>query len=132
MGDTKPPVAFWLTAVIALIWNLMGCWNYILQKDADVVAQMPEVYQLIISNRPAWATGAFALSVFGGAVGSILMLLQRRVALPVFVLSLLGSLGTLYFTVRVFGLEPATGSAVLMSVALVWFAAIAGRKGWLR
>lgn len=132
MSDQKPPFMFWAIAVVGLLWNLIGCWNYIVQSNPEAVAQMPDIYRLIVENRPAWATAGFAVSVFAGAVGAILMLLRRKIATGLFALSLLGSLATFYFTFRVLGIEPATLSALLMSVALLIFSNLAVRKGWLR
>lgn len=130
MSDQKPPFMFWAIAVVGLLWNLIGCWNFIVQSDAEAVARMPDVYRLIVENRPAWATAGFAVSVYGGAVGAILMLLRRKIATGLFALSLLGSLVTFYFTFRVLGIEPATLSALLMSVALIVFAGVAVRRNW--
>lgn len=131
MSEKKPPFMFWAIAVVGVLWNFIGCWNYILQTNPEAVAQMPEVYRFVVENRPSWATAAFAISVYGGAVGCILMLLRRRVALALLIISLLGSIATFYFSFRVLGVEPATASALLMSMALVWFAHLATRKGWL-
>lgn len=131
MLDRKPPFMFWAIAVVGLLWNLIGCWNYIVQSNPEAVARMPDVYRLIIENRPAWATAGFAVSVFGGAVGAIVMLLKRKIATTLFALSLLGSALTFYFTFRVLGIEPATLSALLMSFALLVFSNVAMRRGWL-
>ena len=122
---------FWAIAVVGLLWNLIGCWNYIVQTNPDAVAQMPDIYRLIVEQRPGWATAGFAISIYGGAVGAILMLLRRKISTGLLAVSLLGSLVTFYFTYRVLGIEPATLSAVLMSVALLVFATVAVRKNWL-
>lgn len=132
MSDQNPPFMFWAIAVVGLLWNLIGCWNYIVQSNPEAVARMPEVYRLIIENRPGWATAGFAVSVYGGAVAAILLLLRRQVAVALFTLSLLGSVGTFYFTYRVLGIEPATFSALCMSVAMLAFSIVARDKGWLR
>lgn len=131
MSRQTLPFIFWAIAVVGLLWNLIGCWNYIVQSDPEAVARMPEIYRLIIENRPGWATAGFAVSVYGGAVGAILLLLGRKIAAGVFALSLLGSIVTFYFTFRVLGVEPATLSALLMSTALMLFAIVAIRRGWL-
>jgi hypothetical protein len=102
-----------------------------MQMNPDSVAQMPEVYQLIINGRPAWATGCFAVAVFGGAVGCILMLLRRQVAVYLFVLSLLGIIGTSAFTVMVAGIDPVMIMTLLIGAALLWYCTIARRSGWL-
>ena len=130
MDQPKPPIMFWAIAVTGLLWNLIGCWNYIVQTNPDAVAQMPKLYRLIIENRPAWATGGFAISVYGGAVGAILLLLRRKVATMVLMVSLLGTVAAFYFGVRVVGFDPATASALLMSIGLLWFARVSQQRGW--
>jgi hypothetical protein len=136
MQVTKPTLSYWLVAGLGLVWNLMGCLNYITQTNPDVVAQMPEAYQTLIANRPTWATGAFAIGVFGGAVGCILLLLKRAVAKPVFILSLAGVVLTTLHAVVSSGaslqVALSAGSSVLVAVVLLWVAVAAGGKGWLR
>ncbi len=131
MTLAKPHFSFWIFAAVGLLWNLMGCLNYIMQANADVVAQMPELYQAIIAARPAWATAAFAIAVFGGAVGCILLLLRRRVASAAFVVSLIAIAGHSVFTLRVAGVAPSLVLVVLVGVALLWYTSIARRSGWL-
>jgi hypothetical protein len=129
---TKPHITFWLIAGAGLIWNLRGCLNYVMQTVADVVAEMPEVYQIIINGRPAWATAAFAIAVFAGAVGCILLLLRRRIAAELLVLSLLGILARVVFITMLIGFVPSTALSLLVGIALFWYATIARRKAWLR
>ncbi len=131
MAQTKPHFTFWVAAVLGLVWYLVGCLNYIVQTNPSSVAQMPEVYQLIINARPAWATAAFAVGVYGGAVGCILLLLRRKVAAPVFILSLMGILLTGVFTIILIGVVPSVLLSTLVGAALLWYATIALRSGWL-
>ncbi|MEO9517805.1 MAG: hypothetical protein ABJH45_09610 [Paracoccaceae bacterium] len=131
MVGTKPHFSFWLIASAGLLWNLMGCLNFTVQSNPETVAQMPEIYQLIIAGRPGWATGGFAIGVFGGAVGCILLLLRKKVALSIFVLSLMGIIVTSVFTLSVVGLTPSLILSVLVGAALLWYASIARRSGWL-
>ena len=128
----KPHFSFWFIAGLGLVWNLMGCLNFITQMNADAVSQMPELYQLIIAARPFWATLAFGFAVFGGALGCILLLLRRRVATAALLVSVLATLVTVIQTVTVVGLAPSTILSVLVSAALFWYATISARAGWLR
>lgn len=131
MAMTKPHFTFWIAAALGLVWYGMGCLNYIVQTNPASVAQMPESYQLIINARPAWATAGFAVGVFGGAVGCILLLLRRKVAVAVFVLSLMGTLLTGVFTTMLVGPLPPVLLSGLIAAALLWYATIARRSGWL-
>lgn len=127
----KPHLSFWIVAIAGLIWNLMGSMNYIMQTNPETVAQMPDVYQMIINGRPSWATGGFAIAVFGGSVGCILLLLRKNVAVPVFMLSLAGIVLTVIHATMLVGMVPSSILSVLVGGALLWYATIARRKNWL-
>lgn len=132
MSQKNPHLTFWIVATLGFIWNLTGCLNYVAQSNAETVAMMPEAYQFIIDGRPAWATAAFAIGVFGGAVGCILLLLRRQVAIHVFVISLMGIIGTSLFTGMLVGVIPSLMLSMLIGLGLLWYATIARRAGWLR
>ena len=72
--------SFWIIGAVALIWNVMGFINFFGQMNADALAAMPKAQRAIIEGRPAWATGAFAIAVFGGALGCLLLLLRKSAA----------------------------------------------------
>ena len=127
----KPHLSFWIVAIAGLIWNLMGSMNYIMQTNPETVAQMPNVYQMIINGRPSWATAGFAIAVFGGSVGCILLLLRKNVAVPVFMLSLAGIVLTVIHATMLVGIVPSSVLSVLVGGALLWYATIARRKNWL-
>jgi|TARA_B110000977_G_scaffold162122_1_gene207378 hypothetical protein len=127
----KPHLSFWIVAIAGLIWNLMGSMNYIMQTNPETVAQMPDVYQMIINGRPSWATAGFAIAVFGGSVGCILLLLRKNVAVPVFMLSLAGIVLTVIHATMLVGMVPSSVLSVLVGGALLWYATIARRKNWL-
>jgi len=67
--------------------------NFLSQMNAETVAARPESYRAIVEARPAWATAAFAIAVFGGALGGVLLLVRRSAAYYVFIASLLGAVG---------------------------------------
>lgn len=78
------PWWFWLTSAVALIWNLMGVAAYI--NDVNLSPeQITEAYGETIgaamAAQPALITGAYALAVFGGAIGCLLLLLRKKAAI---------------------------------------------------
>ncbi len=133
--------SFWAISAIALIWNVMGVLNYFWQMNAETLAAFPETHRAIIEGRPVWATGAFALAVFGGALGCLLLLFRKSVAYYVFIASLLGVIVTMIHTIGIVGstidFPPAE---ILMMVVmplvvaafLIWYSKQAQRKGWTR
>lgn len=91
MSDSKkkPEIAFWIIGIIALIWNLMGVAAYLMQAymtEEDLLA-LPVEEQSLYADIPAWVTAAYALAVFGGALGCILLLLRKKLATFVFIIS---------------------------------------------
>lgn len=92
---------FWVVCILGLLWNVGGSINYLMQTTFDLVQSMPENHQAIIVGRPAWATGGFALGVFGGALGCILLMMLNRLSLPVFYISLAGIVLTMIHTANV-------------------------------
>lgn len=90
----KTPVWFTVVAVLALLWNLLGCIAFFsdLRLSPDDLAKLPAAQQALYAARPVWAVAASGVAVFGGVLGSIGLLLRRKWAFPVFVLSLLGIL----------------------------------------
>jgi hypothetical protein len=131
MINKKPHFSFWVFVGAGLLWNLMGCLNYITQSNPETVAEMPEVYQIIIDGRPVWATSAFAIGVFSGAVGCILLLLKKNVATTALLLSSVGVLVNAFFEIKVIGYMPFTILSLLVAIALIWYAMILKRLGWL-
>lgn len=83
--------SFWMVGTVGLIFNLGGCMNYLMQMNAEMVAAMPDVYRAMVEIRPAWGTAAFAIAVFGGALGCVLLLLRKSISIYAFIASLLAT-----------------------------------------
>lgn len=132
--------SFWAIGAAALIWNVMGVVNFFTQMNADALAAMPESYRVIVESRPAWATGGFAMAVFGGALGCLLLLLRKSAAYYLFIASLLGvivmlvpNLGLTDSTpdVSSFGVLAGIVASMILGVFLIWYSKQAESKGWL-
>ncbi len=135
---TKPHFTFWVLGALALVWNAMGCINYIMQTNPDAVAQMPELYQSVITGRPAWATAGFALHVFAGALAAILLLVRRKIAASVFFLSFVAGVIFFVFILQLVlsnGLPTAIVGGPILSLAVIllmtWYARMSARRGWI-
>ena len=128
--------SFWVIGAVALIFNVMGVVNYFVQMNADSLASFPEQYRPIIEGRPAWATGGFAIAVFGGSLGCILLLLRRSTAFHVFIASLLGVMVSM---MHIFGVAGFSSFEIWMGVLmqlvvtafLIWYSKRAESKGWI-
>lgn len=137
------PTRSWLkpVAVVALLWNLLGCVAYIsdVTMSAEAVAQMTPAQQALYQSRPAWAVSATAIAVWGGALGSIGLFLRKRWAVPVLAASLAGIViqdlalfvltdAALQGGAAVFVLQ---GLVYVIGMALFILARRAAARGWL-
>ena len=140
----KTPWHLWLIGVIALLFNAIGVFDFVMsmaqgatyQASAGMTPDQIAHYQLM----PGWMTLVWAVGVFGAFLASILLLLRRKLALPVFVLSLAAFLVSLLYTYvltnggAVMGQQMAIMSAVIAGL-LVLFSAYSrfmGVRGVLR
>jgi len=129
--------SFWVISAVALIWNVGGVINYFVQMNPDALAAYRESERLIIEGRPAWATGAFAVAVFGGALGSLLLLLRKSAAFYLFIASLLGVIVTMIHTLGVgieFGVGEILGIVLMpffVAVFLIWYSKLTERRVWI-
>ena len=129
--------SFWVIGAVALIWNVMGAVNFFMQMDPDMLAAYRESERAIIEGRPAWATAGFAIAVFGGALGCLLLLLRKSVAFYLFIASLLGVIVAMTHTLGVgtdFGLGEILGiilMPLMVAAFLIWYSKLTKNKGWI-
>jgi len=98
-SKNKPTTSFWIIGIVALIWNLMGVFAYLQQAymTAEDLAALPLDQQALYENVPAWVTAVFALAVFGGALGCILLLLRKKLATFVLIISFISILAQMSY-----------------------------------
>lgn len=141
-SPVKIPIGFWGLAIICLVWNLLGVMAYIAQvtMSPEALAALPEAERALFESTPAWVNGVFALSVFGGTLGCIALLLRQGWAVWLFVISLLSVLAQMYYaffvsrSFEVFGPGMVIMPILIIVIAifLVWFARMSKGKGWLK
>ena len=138
----KPATWFWVVSAIALVWNAMGVIAYIAQvtMSAEALQALPENERVLLQSIPTWATVAFAIAVWGGVLGSALLLMRKTWAAPVFIVSFLGILIQIVHSffmsnsIEVYG----PGGMVMPVMVLVfgafliWFSRKATENGWLK
>lgn len=137
----RPPKWFTPVAVVALLWNLFGCAAYLMdvRLTPDDVAKMSAAQQAMYAARPAWTVGATALAVWCGALGCVALLLRKRWAVPLFLLSLLGVIGQDLWLFALSGSVAQAGAAavvlqgvvLVVAVALLMLSRNAAARGWI-
>ena len=133
------PGWFYAVAGLVLLFEAFGCWMYVSQVSADA-ASLPLDQRAMWDATPVWMVAAYALAVWVGLAGAVLLLLRRKLAVPLLLVSLIAVI------VQFSGLflvpqlrETVPESALITPVVLILacylvfqFARVAQRRGWLR
>lgn len=142
-STNKPSVSYWIIAVIALIWNIMGVMSYLGQvyMTDNMKASMTPEQQELLANTPAWSTGLFAVAVFAGLLGSFLLLMRKKLATPVFLVSLIAvviNMGYSFFATNqseVFGTIDGIVMpiiVIIIAVFLYMYSKKSGKISWMK
>lgn len=108
-ASAAPPAWFWALAGFFLLWNLFGAFVFsvmvlIVSGNFDIaseqaLSQMDEaqraqtlVTKEVILSTPMWSNVAFAVAVGFGVLGSLAFLMRKKIAVPFFILSMIGVL----------------------------------------
>lgn len=138
----KAPWHLWAVGVVSLLWNAVGAMDYLMtqtRNEAYMSAFTPEQLEFFY-GLPTWTVAAWAIAVWGGVLGSILLLVRTRHAVGVFAVSLLAMIVTSFQNfVLSNGLEVMNDpfslgfSALifLISIALVVYARVMFQRGVL-
>lgn len=137
----KPPVWFWVVSIAALLWNLLGVGAYLSDAFMSVedLGKMTQDYRSLYESRPAWVTGAYAIAVWAGALGCIGLLMRKKWARTLLLISLIGILAQQVYqffmsnTFEVLGSEAMLlpGMVTVIGILLVLFAKRAEKKGYI-
>jgi hypothetical protein len=87
---TKPSWFFWIVAIFALLWNAFGVYDYwmtITNNQAYLKEFDPKMIAWI-QEFPAWRKLVWLIGVASGMLAAILLILRRKIAAPLFLLSL--------------------------------------------
>jgi ribose/xylose/arabinose/galactoside ABC-type transport system permease subunit len=84
--------------IVALLWNCIGAFDYLMTqtRNAAYMSAFPPEQLAWFYGLPVWVVAAWAIAVWGGVLGSILLLLRRRLAVPVFLASLVAMVVTTF------------------------------------
>lgn len=140
--QSKVPGWFWVVAALALLWEAAGVASYLYHVSLTPrdIAALDEGQATLMRGTPAWIFGAFAIATWGGLLGALALLLRRRWARALFVISLVAALIQFGWTFLIGKAHELIGPSaaifpafiILMAIALVWFATMAARRGLLR
>ena len=91
------PVHFWIVSLLALLWNLFGAYDYLMSRlhnEAYLKMMMPGANPAtmfgFMDRMPLYASAGWGLGVWCGLAGTVLMLMRNRLAVTLYIVSLIG------------------------------------------
>jgi hypothetical protein len=94
----RTPAHLWIVGLLALVWNGFGCYDYLMtrMRNLDYFRSMapdvdPNAMLAWVDSFPIYAQFGWGLGVWMGLIGSVLLLMRHRWAVPAFALSLVGA-----------------------------------------
>ncbi len=131
-NSNKPATSFWVISILALIWNAIGVMAYLAQKlmTDEMKAAIPADQLEIMDNTPAWVTAAFAIAVWFGLLGCIVLLIRKKFSKILFMISLVGILMQMIYNLFIIKSTEITGSnslviplmTIIIGLFLIWHA----------
>ena len=127
-GETRPktPVHLWIIGVVALLWNAMGAFDYLVtQLQSDFyMGQFTEEQLAYFYGFPVWVTSCWAIAVWSAVAGSIGLLLRKKWSVWAFAVALAGmALTSIYNFGMSNGAEIMGSGAVIFSI-IIWIISI--------
>ena len=117
---TATPWHLWAVGVLALLWNGFGGYDYVMTQtnNAAYLAQFTPEQRAYFDSFPMWMEAIWAIGVWGGVLGSVLLLLRSKWAFHAFLASLVA------FAVSVVYGQTSGGAAVMGTTGVVFSAVI--------
>lgn len=123
---TAAPKHLWIVGILTLLWNLMGAYDYLMTqtKNAAYMAKFDQVQLDYFYGFPTWVEAFWAIAVWGGVLGCILLLMRKALAVKVFLISFLSMVITAVYN---FGLSngwEVMGPTGFIFTILIFFVAL--------
>jgi hypothetical protein len=130
---------YWVGAAASLLFMLFGCAIYAMHLYTDP-ARLPLDQRVMFEAEPAWVTMMLGLASIVGALGAIMLVLRRKAAVPLLLVSLIVTViwfAGLMTAPKLRDLLSTTEIATLvialaLAWTIFWFARHSRQRGWLR
>lgn len=137
-----PPGWFRLIAIVLTLWGLLGCFALYAHvawgpsMDPNATGWDHAYYAAL----PVWFTAVYCVSIFGGLLGSVALLMRSKLAHPLYIASLAGVIvqfGYVFLMTDLIAHKGALATVpfplfiAAVAVFQIWFSVYAKRRGWI-
>lgn len=141
-AQAKVPAHLWIVGALALLWNCFGCFDYLMTnlKNQAYLSHFTPDQLAYMDGLPAWLTAFWAIGVWGGLVGAILLLMRNRYAVWALELSAVGAIIGIGYqefmtsmpaSMKTGGMGIMPWVVIVVAAGLAWYAINLEKKGLL-
>ncbi len=119
------PWHLWLVGILATIWNAFGAFDFTATVThwAPYMSNYTESEQAFFYSFPLWQYIVWGVAVWTAFIGSILLVMKKKLAFPVLSVSLLAALGSMIHGMALKdapeGVSNPVFSAIIILIALL-------------
>ena len=139
--QVKPSIAFWITAILFLLWNLSGLFAFYgdVTISEDALSALTDAQRELYESTPMWLKVVYGIAVFGGTLGCIALLFRKKLSIQLFIISLIAVIIQMSYSLLITNVVEVYGmvsvlmpiSVVGIGVFLVWYSRRSKNLGWI-
>lgn len=140
--QNTPSKSFWVIGYAALAWNIIGIITFLttVTISSEALDLMPIEERNLYTEVPLAITIAYAIAVFGGTLGCVMLLLRKSLAVVVFIVSLVAIVIQMGYTLLFSSVIEVQGmpalalplTIIIVAACLVWYAKSVEKDGWYK
>ena len=126
MSKTKTPIHLWIVAILAVLWNAVGAFDYVATQYRleSYMSQFTPGQLEYFYSFPVWMDAAWAIAVWASVLGSLSLLMRKAFSVWLFGISILGlAVSSIYNFVLSDGMA-VMGSGGTTFTAVIWIVAL--------
>lgn len=140
----RTPWHLWVVGIVGVLWNAYGCYDYVMTHTGGEAylrsLGLNDAQIAYYHAMPAYMTAVWAIGVWGGLLGAVLLLLRSKWALHVFIASCAAFVFSVIYTYflsnggDIVPPEAPIMNGVILAGCLffIWYAGFAAKRGILR
>jgi hypothetical protein len=140
--SARTPAHVWIVGILALLWNAFGCYDYLMTnlKNQAYLSNFTADQLAYYDSLPSWLTAFWAIGVWGGLAGSILLLMRSRYCVWAFALSFVGAVVGIGYQLFMTQMPASMKSGamavmpwviIIVAAVLLWYSWSVEKKGVL-
>ena len=140
-NNTNPPNSFWVIAILAILWNIMGLISFVgdMMITPEAIAALPEAQQQMYLTNPLWLKVVYSIATVGGLIGAVGLAMKKSWSVNLFLISMIAVIIQMGYSMLSSNIVEAMGKqavilpivVILLAIYFYFYASRAAKRGWI-